>query len=478
MTRQDEIAPWARRDARTVFLAVFLLLMASLKAVHEFGDDVSMFQVTLSLIERGEVSVTAGTPGSTVGRDGKSYSQYGPGVSIIAVPFAALGRLLAHLTPDPPIRRADGFPAASTEILVTMLAPALATAGAAAFLFLASVLLGLDRPSAFFVGLGLVFCTPAWHFGRTLMSEPFSLLAFSGFVLACASAGRGRPIRIAWLAAALVALPLLRPASTVFLPLLVAVFAAAQNEGGTPRRTAARTAALLTAASVAGVALVALYNFTRFGTVLETGYRGAGTAFTTPFLTGMQGFLLSPGKSVFLYAPVTVLAVLGGRALWRRSRSTAILVGGVFLVHLFLYSRYAFWWGGGSWGPRFLVPALGGAMLAAGCWVGERTSRSRGLPFLLVAGWGALIQVASVYVSTIPYEAKMEATPELFQKLLWDWPSSPVWAQVRYFLFTSAPPDLAFQHYGWRVLTLVQASALLGLAALLWRETVRRGDPA
>lgn len=465
-------APWAGPGARTVFLAVLLLLLASLKAVHEFGDDVSMFQVTLSLLEGG-VSVPAGTPGSTVGLNGKTYSQYGPGVSIIALPFAALGRLLAHVTPDPPIRRADGFPSASTEILVTMLAPAFATAASAALLFLASALLGLGRLPALFVGLGLVFCTPVWHFGRTFMSEPFSLLVFSAFAYACAAAAQGRTLRLGWLTLAVVGLPLLRPGSAVFLPLLVAVVGAAQLEGGTSRSAVTRTTAILTAASAAGVALVAYYNVLRFGSVFETGYRGAGTAFTTPFLTGLKGFLVSPGKGVFLYAPVALLAVLGMPALWRRSRSMALLVGGLFLAHLLLYSRYAFWWGGGSWGPRFLVPALGGVMLASGCWLEEGSSRFRGLTSVFVSAWSVLVQVACVYVSTVPYEAQMEATPELFQRLLWDWPSSPVWAQIRYFLFTAAPPDLAFRHYGWRILSLVQASALAGLAAVLWRGVVR-----
>jgi hypothetical protein len=55
------------------------------------------------------------------------------------------------------------------------------------------------------------------------------------------------------------------------------------------------------------------YNFYRFGSIFETGFsliaRRLGLDFFagTPFLTGLGGFLISPGKGFFYYSPVAIL---------------------------------------------------------------------------------------------------------------------------------------------------------------------------
>lgn len=68
--------------------------------------------------------------------------------------------------------------------------------------------------------------------------------------------------------------------------------------------------------------------------------------------------LLSPGKSLFLYAPVALLAPAGAPLLWRRQRLETILLIGLVVAHVLLYAHWHAWDGGGVWGPRLLLPIV------------------------------------------------------------------------------------------------------------------------
>src|SRR6202035_3105209 len=87
-------------------------------------------------------------------------------------------------------------------------------------------------------------------------------------------------------------------------------------------------------------------------------------SFDTPLSTGLYGFLLSPGKSVFLFAPPILLAIPGVRKLARMDRGLAVIAGATALVYLLLYSCRTQWEGGFCVGQRYLVPAI--ALLCLG----------------------------------------------------------------------------------------------------------------
>lgn len=58
---------------------------------------------------------------------------------------------------------------------------------------------------------------------------------------------------------------------------------------------------------VASVATWMSYNAARFGHPFDTGLlRDPNVRFDTPILVGLHGLLASPGRSLLLYAPLTV----------------------------------------------------------------------------------------------------------------------------------------------------------------------------
>jgi hypothetical protein len=75
-------------------------------------------------------------------------------------------------------------------------------------------------------------------------------------------------------------------------------------------------------------------------------------------LAATWGFLFSPGKSVFLYTPPLVLALLGCVRFWRSQRWSALAMIATIVPVVLFYDRFPSWSGDWAWGPRYLVFAV------------------------------------------------------------------------------------------------------------------------
>lgn len=116
------------------------------------------------------------------------------------------------------------------------------------------------------------------------------------------------------------------------------------------------------AASTAGVALALVYNDVRFGSYFSDGKlhlqaQRAYPLFGNP-LAGFLTLLTSPGKSIFLYSPPIVLAVLGMRRLWHRAPQLALAIVASSAILVSFLSCISFAGGDWCWGPRYLVVLL------------------------------------------------------------------------------------------------------------------------
>jgi hypothetical protein len=82
------------------------------------------------------------------------------------------------------------------------------------------------------------------------------------------------------------------------------------------------------------------------------------TVFTLPAYEGLAGLLVSPGKGLFFYSPVLAIAlVLLPVSALAPSKSVALgrcLSAWVF-VTLYFLAKNRLWWGGTSYGPRYLT---------------------------------------------------------------------------------------------------------------------------
>jgi hypothetical protein len=131
-------------------------------------------------------------------------------------------------------------------------------------------------------------------------------------------------------------------------------------------RRGIRAAGQYAAGAVAGAAPLGLYNWWAFGSPTHLSYQEAlgGTNERGFFGVGapsarVAGELLFSNVGLLVVTPVVALGVAGLWLLWRRAwRAEAALFGALALAFFVYNTGYDVPFGGGSPGPRFLVPML------------------------------------------------------------------------------------------------------------------------
>jgi hypothetical protein len=87
----------------------------------------------------------------------------------------------------------------------------------------------------------------------------------------------------------------------------------------------------------------------------------ANFPWSTPFHEGVFGALFKPEKSIFLFDPLLVLAILLFLFLWKRmgTEVRAYAVTSVVLLagYICFYARYTYWSGDFAWGDRYVSTA-------------------------------------------------------------------------------------------------------------------------
>ncbi|MCU1280564.1 MAG: hypothetical protein JWM53_4110, partial [bacterium] len=113
-------------------------------------------------------------------------------------------------------------------------------------------------------------------------------------------------------------------------------------------RLGAAVVVRMTAPLVAGIAVVVAHRL----------YVRAPAEPMGELLQGLDGLLLSTGKSIFLYAPLAILAPPSLVWLWRTHRAEAQLVLAVSAAVLLAAAQLDDWHGDPTWGPRRALPLV------------------------------------------------------------------------------------------------------------------------
>jgi hypothetical protein len=125
-----------------------------------------------------------------------------------------------------------------------------------------------------------------------------------------------------------------------------------------------------------------LYQFYRFGSFTNTYVSlfakeqrlidptlPANFPWTTPFYEGVLGPLFKPEKSIFLFDPLLVLAIVLLLVLWKRLslevRAYSVTTLLLLLAYISFYARYTFWAGDFAWGDRYVSTSVELAALLA-----------------------------------------------------------------------------------------------------------------
>lgn len=346
---------------RSVGLLLFLLvggiyLLTAGGHLYE-RDGVSLFFMAEGLAREGipAIPLNPNTQGGKIGLDGRYYSPYGLGQPLAVLPLYGIGRWLTETTS---YKYAAAMAVSFFNSFVTAL-----TAVVLLFLLLE---LGYSRRTSIMLGLLFSVATLAWPYARFFYSEPLVSLGQLGAILAILRGARvsePEASRTRWFFLAGCSLGwaiLTRPVTVVVLPvyaILAVIQARRWGNGGWFCR-------ILGFGLAVGLACLAvgLYNYGRFGNPFDQGYgplpTGLPQRFDYPWLRGIAVLLVSPGKGLFVYSPILLVAMAGIPRFCRRQRSIAAVTLAIPVILLMLYAHWCQLEGGYSWGPRFMLPAI------------------------------------------------------------------------------------------------------------------------
>jgi hypothetical protein len=354
-----------RHAGWTTPLALFLLLFSvyflSYSGTLHSSDGQAMFSVAESLVRHGDYDIDQirwiGLQQGTFGPDGELYCRKGIGTSLLAVPLAWLGLVVPFWG----------------MVQTAMLLNVVVTALTGTLLFLYVRRLGYGERTAVVTSLVFALGTMAWPYSKYFFSEPvdaFCLLAGAYFLLPASAdqATASSPTRTL-LSGVFVGLAVAtRFADAVLIPVYLGLLLAYlwRAYGGSlrsPKLSRPLALSLLRHAVAFGLpllvwaAIICGYNYARFGHPLTTGYLPE-ESFSAPWLTGILGLLLSPGRGLLFFCPVLIACLPAAAPFVRRHRLEAIFVYLISVVYVLLYGKWFMWHGGFAWGPRFLVPIL------------------------------------------------------------------------------------------------------------------------
>jgi hypothetical protein len=403
-----------RRINRSVAIRLalcFFVFFAGLTHGHfKTSDEWIVYEATASLWDTGRPSVHS-RPFAHRGADGRVYSQYMLGQSLLAMPFFLIGRVAGNtlptswrtvlagpimLTHSTQATRGRSLAGGRPEITaVTLFAPVV-IALLISICFLQQRQLGVSMKNAVLVSVLIGTTSYVAMHAVYFLRHGTTTALFMGALLAFQ---RHRVCGSAWslFAGALMAslIPLIRlPDAILALPLVFFVawmlFERFRREGmaAIRRATPALAVPLLLA-----VGFYVASNQVRWGTWFESPILAYSAAFDFPLLKGLRGFLLSPGVSVFLYSPLLLLLPWSGFALARRDRAFFALCLGTSLWLLLFYSKWDYWPGlPTAPGPRYLFAVAPLLLISLGPWLDDARGR---VPWRALSGLavvGAIVQ--------------------------------------------------------------------------------------
>lgn len=177
------------------------------------------------------------------------------------------------------------------------------------------------------------------------------------------------------------------------------------------------------------------YNLNYFGSIFG-GYVYAdvlGTKGITSFaawatspLVGLSGLLFSPSRGLFIFSPILIFSFIGLKQVFSQELRDSLLkwLSIIPLVYLVPLSFFSNWWGGHSFGYRFLTDVLPFLMIPFAFSLIYLKKRFIKIIFCILCLFSIFVQILGVYF----YDATWNKFPDIDKnpQRLWDWKKSEI----------------------------------------------------
>lgn len=440
------------KPALLLALVVFVLHVLVTPGHLSSPDDELLYRQTESLATRGawdvqplETDPATGallvpaeqTFATVQGRGGLFYPQYLPLQSVLAAPLVWLADLSAPVFAEsfaatqpntlahPAMEPRDAW---RRGLVVAFFNPLVAALTALVLVSLAGRLVPRRPRVALATAALWAFGTMAWPHSRTFFTEPLAgllaLVALDRLMSWWArplipETFRQRALDCVLLGAAIGGAVWTRMDS----PLLGAGIGLALVGVGEWRRRLERASmpvadyALAAAPMLAAWVGLMLFNQWRFGgtmSLLGGGYgdQSEGIKFSTPLLVGLQGLLMSPGKSLLLFSPALVIAVWGWCVAPAEGQRVGLVLAGALFPFTLAMTTWQNWDGGWCWGPRHIVQIHAPLALGAAFVLADLSSSLRRVLVVVIGVVAVGVQLFGASQSSMDFYIEFFRTPE------------------------------------------------------------------
>lgn len=372
----------------------FFCLLALTNSGYDTSEGVAHYNLAEHLIKTGQLGYD--TPPSLISPDGKTYVPHEFGNTLFMLPTALLNILLEQVLS---LRLSENFILRIKQFITSFNAVLYATVTATAFFGILRKGFSLSIISGFFATLSLVLTTYFWDYSRNLFDGVLCMmfLTLSFFFLI----NYKKDHRLNNLVICFICLGFgLITRITMILPIITSIFYLF---------ILPKTSWKLKMKSV-GIALLTLipfvvwqswYNNLRTGVFylspVQLPVYADNNALDNNIVLGLVGLLFSPGKSIFVYAPLLILSVVLFKKFYREYRKEALYVLILSILWFLLHARLRNWSGAWGWGPRFLITILPILFLPVAVnieyiWA----KRSLKIPGIILASFGFILSLSSI----------------------------------------------------------------------------------
>jgi len=351
-----------------LFLTCLLTYTVFFSGHHYSIDGIVMFQNAKSILFQGSFVMN---PPVRWGMDIK-VGHWGTGLSLAYTPILAIlastifsGNDQIHQIPYDPDSAASRALLVNDPYLFSSFLNPVLTAVTALILFSLSLRLGFSVKKGCAVALVFGLASPAAVYSKFDFAQPLaSLLLLLAVFFLLREEGRfflNFSLAGTFLGCAIVTRPEFAIIAIPVFVLMVCLIQPCADKG--KKRSTWRPLWKLAAFGlpVIGLLLINQYiNFLRFGYWSSLGYDVGREFSLIPFAIGtaLAGNLISPGRGILLYFPLSLLSAVGLRRLFLINRFAAATFATLIILSMMVYSMYGSWGAGICWGPRLFIPIM------------------------------------------------------------------------------------------------------------------------
>ena len=400
-----------------------LLIAVTLLTSYSYFPDLrggwnqdSRFDLTRAIVENHRLYIDGydGNTGDKAFWEGHVYSHSAPGLALSAVPVLEAGRVALRA-----VHKDSSGPRtiAAERYLVTVVCVALPSALAAAALFLVALKLGASVNGAGFAAVAFGLATPFWCYATLFWGHAVSgaclYFAFASVISLREFVSPRRDLLLGIFVGLTAGWATVAELSAAPPAAIIAAFALACAWPGGGSRLF-RVATGIAIGALPCLVLLLTYNTLAFGSPFRIGYAISAQqgwplnqqgliGVTYPKAHALLEILVGRFRGLLPLAPIVGAAPFGFWLLWkqRNARGPFLVVTGIAVYYILLNASYVVWYGGYSYGPRYLSPALPFLCLPLALLWTRSSLMIRSLLAVLTF-WGAWVSLLAVSINTMP----------------------------------------------------------------------------